>query len=268
VNAGHNARCRPPLARERTARVRKLRRWLGCCLIVAGVCLASGAWAQTPKAKNEAVGSLQATGEVYVNDMRAADGQTIYAGDVVRTGPDGAAALTIPGRGTVTVAADTEVSFRASVYLGELKKGTVAIHSFQATRDFDIDTPNFLAYAPFSAADVAGTITVGEGGTGRVECRIGSIGVSSGKDSGALFLNAGQSVGIDAKGQLGAIESAAPAQSGQTPAQPSNQPVPAVKKSRAGYYVLGAAGAGGAIAAALAALAKGGNGQPVSPSKP
>lgn len=257
---------RPPqLTLDFAPRVRLHRRWLACCVILAGLCMPWDTRAQVTN--NQAIGALQATGEVYLNGMRAAGQQTIYPGDVVRTGPDGAAALTIPGTGMVTVAAQTEVSFRTDAYLAKLKEGTVGIHMSDTEAGIEIESVNFLAFVPLHASETAGTITVGADGGGRVECLAGSIGVTALQNAGALFLKPGQSAAIAANGQLGAIETSTQGQPAPAPEQPSAPPIRPVKKSRAGYYILGAAGAGG-VAAALAALSHGGNSQPVSPSKP
>ena len=246
-------------------RVRLHRRWLACCVILAGLCMPWAARAQV--ANKQSIGALQATGEVYLNGMRAAGQVTIYPGDVVRTGPDGAAALTMPGTGMVTIAAQTEISFGTGPYFAKLKQGTVGIHMSGTEAKMEIESVNFLAFVPSYASETAGTITVGADGGGRVECIAGSIGVTALQNAGALFLSPGQSVAIAADGQLAQVETPSQGQPAPAPEQPSSPPIAPVKKSRAGYYLLGA-GAGGGIAGAVIALSHHGNGQPVSPSKP
>src|ERR1700730_4836750 len=104
-----------------------------CCALVLHLYCLDRAWAQAPTAPT--LGSLRATGEVFLNGSRATGEQSLFPADTVRTGPDGAAVLTSPGFGLVVIPAQSEISFRADPYLATLKQGSVEVRTFQPSRN-------------------------------------------------------------------------------------------------------------------------------------
>src|ERR1700730_8538251 len=85
-----------------------------CCSLVLNFFLFDSAWAQTPAPQT--LGSLRATGEVYLNGTPATGEQNLVPGDIVRTAANGAAALTSPGSGLLIIPAQTEISFSQTPY--------------------------------------------------------------------------------------------------------------------------------------------------------
>jgi hypothetical protein len=238
-------------------------RFVGCALILH-IGYSGGIRAQTPA--TEALGSLQTSGEVYLNGSRASGEQTVFPRDVVRTGADGVAAFILPRVATLDILPQTEVSFRTSPYLATLKQGTLEVRSFQSARNLDIQFGNLVMSIPFFESEAAGILMVGADGAARVECRAGSIGLTDVTGAQGLFLRPGQSVEISVDGKIGKVESVvpgAPGSAGQTPAPTQ----PAGRKSRVGLIIIGGLAAGGTVGVALA-LSHKASSQPISPSGP
>jgi len=223
------------------------------------------AQAQAPAAQR--LGFLQLTGEVDVNGMRAADGQTIFPGDTVRTGADGVAVFNLPDVGTLTIEKQTEISFRTGQSVATLKQGTVDVRPLQAGTNLDVQFGRFVAFT--SAPGSAGIVTVDATGAARVECRSGSIGVTAVGGPEAVFLQPGQSVSIAADGTMQKVESTAPAPTGPTAPAAAQTPAttPTAKRSRTVYYVLGAAGAAGTTTAIVLLITRKPS-PPLSPATP
>ncbi len=215
------------------------------------------------------LGFLQLSGEVEVNGMRAADGQTIFPGDTVRTGGGGAAVFNAPGVGALTLESQTEVSFGVGQKVASLKQGTVDIRSFQAHANLDIQFGRFALYTSSSESEAAGVLTVGPNGAARVECRGGTIGVTALQGAEAVLLRTGQVVRIAADGTMQGVESAqgapAPATTTSTTTSRPTTP-PTARNLRTLYILLAVGGAGGVTAAVLALVAK--KSTPLSPATP
>lgn len=212
------------------------------------------------------VGSLQTTGEVYLNGKPAGGEQTVFGGEDVRTGANGAAALNVPVTGVVNIASQTDVSI-GGVSRITLRHGTVAARSFRDGKGMEIEFETFVARMPFSEGAAAGAVTVGPAGDAKVECLDGALFLARSEGSDAVTLHLGQSVKINADGKIQGIETMAlsPASAAGQPPYPSQ--TPGYKKSPAAYIILGAATAGGIGAATAALLHKAGS-QPISPSSP
>jgi hypothetical protein len=236
-----------------------------CCILILHLSFPGGMWAQKPAAR--ALGSIQATGEIYLNGMRAAGEQTLFAGDTVRTGADGVAALTLPGVGILNMGPQTEISFGTGRYLATLKQGTIGVRSFQSVENLDIQFGKIVMYLPSFEPEAAGTVTVGADGTALVECRAGSVGLTAIEGTEAVSLHPGESEEISADGKFRKVEAVAPpapASTGQAPAPPQ---AAGKRRSRSGYIILGVVVAGGGVGAALA-LSHKASGQAVSTSVP
>jgi hypothetical protein len=245
-------------------RVLQVAWWCVCCLLVLHLYCLDSAWAQAPAAQT--LGSLRATGEVYLNGLRATGEQTLFPGDTVRTGPDAAAALTSPGFGLLIIPAQSELSFRAPPYLATLKHGSVEVRSFQPSRDLGIQFGNTVMYLPSPETESAAAITLRADGSARVACGLGSAGIRSVDGTVLAVLHSNQAVEVDADGKSRNIESVVVSPDVQISSGPATAPVAAAKSSRIAY--VGLAVIAGGTAAVIALLAGRSNRQPVSPSVP
>jgi hypothetical protein len=231
-----------------------------CCLLVLQLSCLDRTWAQTPAPQT--LGSLRATREVYLNGSPATGEQTVYPGDTVRTGADGAAALTSPEFGLLIIPAQTEITFRPAPYLATLKQGSVEVRSFQSGKDLAIQFGNTVLYLPSPGTESSGVITLRPDGSAQVSCIVGSIGLKSVDGVGLVVLHPLQSVGVGPDGKLQRVESVPlvpTAQSAPGPVMTGHVPP--------GRYV-GLAVAAGGTAAAIYLLTRNLDHQPVSPSRP
>ena len=64
---------------------------------------------QTQSTKRQPLGSLTATGQVYVNDKVAPAESTVFVGDTIRTGEASTAIFTMTGNGTLKIGAQSQV---------------------------------------------------------------------------------------------------------------------------------------------------------------
>ncbi len=209
------------------------------------------------------LGALRASGEVFVNGSPVAGDLSIFAGDILRTGANGAAGLSFAGRGVITVAAQSEVSLAPSArYFAQLQRGTVSVHWIEGAQPFQIEASQHIV-APTAGSEAVAEIVRAADGSVRITCLSGSVGVLGLESAAALFLQPGQSAQISAGGVLTlAVPPAAPPPA-PTPQKPSpRKPTPSKVP-----IILIAAGGGAAAVAALA-LAKGKASQPTSPFVP
>jgi hypothetical protein len=236
-----------------------------CCVLVLHLYFLDAAWAQAPTAQT--LGSLRATGEVYLNGVRATGEQTLFPGDTVRTGPEGAAALTSPGFGLLIIPAQSEITFRAAPYLATLKQGSVEVRSFQPGRNLGIQFGNTVMYLPSPEAESVEAITLRADGSARVACGVGSVGLRSvdGVELGVLRSN--QAVEVSTEGKLRTVESIANTPDVQISSGQTTTPASTGKSSHTGFIIVGVI-AGGGAAAAIALLSRKSGNQPVSPSSP
>ncbi len=210
----------------------------------------------------EPLGSLSATGEVYLNGARVSGEVTLFVGDSLRTGADGAASVTVSGRGMLIVAKQTEVSFASEPrYFAELRHGAVGFRSLVGARNFALRIGCFIV-VPVTDTEVAADIERAPDGTTRVNCTKGSLGMVSVEGPESIFLHPGEVANISPECRLSTtalVPGAPPA--GAPPAAPAPQGI-----SHKGLIILGVA-AGGAAAAAAALATRGGKAA-VSPSTP
>jgi hypothetical protein len=205
---------------------------------------------------------MRATREVYLNGSPATGEQTVYPGDTVRTGADGAAALTSPGYGVLVIPAQTEITFRPAPYLATLKQGSVEIRSFPGGKDLGIQFGNTVLYLPTPEVESSGILTLRGDGSAQVSCIFGSLGLKSADGTGLVVLRPLQAVGVSADGKLQNVEAVPLVPTAQSP------PVPVMTGRLApGRYIALAALAGG-TAAAILLLTRNSNQKPVSPSSP
>jgi hypothetical protein len=239
-------------------------------LLILRLCFSGDARAQLPV--GSAIGSLQTIGEVYLDGKPAAEEQTVFGGENVRTGSNGVAALSVPGSGIFNVAGQTEISLPTSrsavslVSVVSLIRGTVAARSFQSGKSLEIEFGDFAVHLPVGEAAAAAALTVSRDGAAKVECLDGIIAVSRLQGTESVNLRVGQSVTIDTRGRMQDVKTAQLSPIvllGEAP--PSQQP--SSKRSRTPYILLGTAAAAGGIGAAAIGLSHKSS-QPTSPSAP
>ncbi len=213
------------------------------------------------------LGSLSATGEVYVNEARVSGEVTLFAGDSLRTGADGAASVTFSGRGMLIVTNQTEVSFAPSPrYLAELRHGVAEFRTLAGAANFELRTGNFIV-VPASEAEAAADIERAPDGTTKITCTKGSMGVISLEGPESIFLHPGEVGTISPEGKM-STATAGP-QPGAAPpgaAPPAPPSPPPHKGGHTGLIILGLVGGG--VAGAAAALAGRGGKPAVSSSTP
>jgi hypothetical protein len=211
------------------------------------------------------VGSLQTIGEVYLDGAPAAEEQTVFGGEDVRTGSNGVAALSVPG-GIFNMAGETEISIRTGRSVISLAHGTVAARSFQSDKGLEIEFGNFAVHLPVGEAAAAAAVTVSPDGAVKAECLDGVISVSRLQGTQSVNLRVGQSVVVDARGRLQDVRTAQFSSIVLFGEAPPSQETSS-KRSRTPYLLIGAAAAAGGIAAAAIALSHKSS-QPTSPSAP
>jgi ferric-dicitrate binding protein FerR (iron transport regulator) len=212
-------------------------------------------------AQRTPLGALQAIGEVLVNNAPVEGDSTVFIGDTVRTGPTGAASITMAGRGRLILAARTEIVLSgAPRYLVSLEVGTLGLNAQAEAQNFQIRVGNFLV-VPSPEAAATAEIERAADGSARITCMAGSIGVIALEGEEVVFLRAGQSARISA---TGVFSISTPS----TPAPPPEQPQPQAKRRVSAGVIVLIVGAGGAAGAAAALAGKKDKAQPLSPSQP
>jgi len=237
--------------------MRRLRTWVA---LLASCCFASSSLQAQSQAALP-IGSLRATGEVYVNNSPASGEQTLFAGDTVRTGATGNAAVLIPSRGTLLVSPTTRITFPATARaFAALAQGAIAIRVSPDAK-LQIDVGHSLVVTVPEGESVAAIERAADGAV-KVSCEAGSVGIIQVDGPRSVFLRAGQSLQLTPDGRVRQEETPP-----STP--PSEQPPTqaGTKKSKTPLIILlVAAGAGGGAAAALAG--RGQESGPVSPFRP
>lgn len=220
--------------------------------------LATMAHGQTgsPGQQRQTLGSLNSAGEVFVNESRSPSELTIFAGDALRTGETGTAILTTSGGNFFEIAHGSQVVFTGdSHYFAELKLGTVSVKSLGGTGGTVVRAGNFVVVPANRSEQTAATIEGTADGSFLVTCSAGSMEVVPLQEAPGLFLQAGQSARISAKGELAAQET------------PASAKTPSAGRYRRRWVYLGLAG-GGIAAGTAAAIVLEGNHPPISPVSP
>ncbi len=219
--------------------------------------------------ERQPLGALRTTGEAYVNDSRVTAESTVFIGDTLRTGADGAARLTVSGRGSLIASSQTRIVFEADPrYFASLQQGSAGLRSLTGAKNFQLRVGHFTV-VPDPSGEAAAEVELVADGSTRITCTAGSVGVIDLEGPQSAFLHAGETAAISAEGALQAGAPGAPVPGAPAPTAPAPPaPIPvAKKKSRTGLYVL--LGLGGAGAAGAAAALAGHGGAPsVSPSTP
>ncbi len=213
---------------------------------------------QTQSTKRQPLGSLTATGEVYVNDKVAPAESTVFVGDTIRTGEASTAIFTMTGNGTLKIGAQSQVVISGDPqFATELQSGTAVIDSISGPSGIKLRVGNFAVVPAVRSRVTSAKIEAQPGGTFQVTCLTGDISTLPLQGGSGQLLEAGQSVSSSPGRGLVAQKQSGLKLSGSSHTE--------ALKGRTGWTLFGLAGAG-AGAAALA-LTHGG-GTPVSPSTP
>jgi hypothetical protein len=220
----------------------------------------------TREEPNQALGSLSAAGEVYVNGSLAVSESTIFAGDRVRTGPTGAASFAISGRATLKMFPQSEVVFSGSnQFSAELEAGTVVLSTVAGGSGMFLRMGDFVLVPSFPREQsTTSKAERGSDGSFTISSLDGSVGVLTLKDRSGEFLNSGQSLQVSsntlATGEVAPIFSSKSMSKRFTPKA-------ALQRTSPKEFALGAGGAGG-IAYLVDRLIQGRSSPAVSPSTP
>lgn len=204
------------------------------------------------------LGSLSATGEVYVNDKPVPVESTVFPGDTVRTGANSTAVFTMTSNGTLKIGAETQVALPGEPqFAAELQSGTAVIDSLSGPSGIKVRVGGIVVVPAVRSRVTSAKIERQADGTFLVTCLDGDIGTLSLQGTAGRLLEAGQGVSVTPSGQMVVQK-----QSGGTSVS-SGMPGPL--KGKSGWTLLGLAGGGAGVAAVV--LGHGGK-PPVSPSGP
>ena len=247
----------PRRASHATVRIRTGNRakLLAALLAAAPVVMVFPAPAHGQAAANpqrQSLGSLNTTGDVFVNEAKVPSETTLFAGDVVRTGETGTAVLTTSGGNSFEISRQSQVDFTGETrYFAELKAGTVSVKSVGGASGAVLRAGSFVVVPTNRSERTVVNITKLADGSYLLTCAEGNTGVIPLQQAQGLFLQAGQSARISAQGELAAVQT------------PPSGTAPAGRSSKKWVYVgLAGAGVAGGVAAALATRA------PMSPAAP
>jgi hypothetical protein len=205
--------------------------------------------------QRQSLGSLNSSGEVFVNESRAPSEVTIFPGDAVRTGETGTAILTTSGNNSFQISRQSQVVFAGDPhYFAELESGGISVKSLEGTSGAVVRAGNFAVVPTNRNERTTATIEKLADGSFVVTCSAGNVGVIPLQQAPGLFLQAGQSARISPKGELAALD----------------KPLSAGTQSagrRHLWIYLGLAG-GGIAAGTAAAVVLSENHAPISPVAP
>lgn len=242
--------------RNRTKSLVKPISWLSA-LFMAFTALSSPAHGQaaSPDPQRQSLGSLNTSGEVFVNEAKAPSEVTIFSGDVVRTGDNGTAILASTANNSFEIARQSQVAFAGdSRYFAEIKSGAVSVKSMGGGAGAVLRVGNFVVVPTNRDERTAVTATSAADGSFLLTCVAGNTGVVPLQQGQGVFLQAGQSARISPQGELAAVET------------PTGGPAKTAGKNNKLWLYLGLAGAGvaGGVGAAIASQGH----APISPSAP
>lgn len=237
--------------------------------------------AAAPQEAKVALGRMESSGAVQVNDAPVANDTTLFEGDVVRTGGDGFARLDVKNRGTISIFPNTKLSFTGTWrHFASLQGGKISFLAFPAASKFQINV-GYYVLTPSADTSSAAEVEMAADGSAVVRATQGNIGVIALEGPTALFLNAGEGARLSASGDASTVQpqnaqtaKAAPGTKQPPPksepqTQPSGTTQPTVGKSGSHPGVIvGIAVAAGAGAAFALAKGKSSSNTAVSPSTP
>lgn len=211
-------------------------------LIVAASLIPYAPAGASQAADRQAIAAVRPAGEVYVNQARVTEEQTLFTGDTVQTRAGGSAGVSVPGRGALTLGANSRVTLSATrQYFAWLEGGTVALRALADAQNFQIRVGGFVV-VPSAQGESAAQIELAADGSGQVVSTTGSVAVIALEGPAAVFLSSGQAASISSQGELKAARV-------PTTAPPPPAPTEKKKSSRALIVVVAAGGAAGAAVA-------------------
>jgi hypothetical protein len=227
-------------------------------LLTTSAVAASVSQEQTQSTKRQPLGSLTATGEVYVNDKVAPAESTVFVGDTIRTGEASTAIFTMTGNGTLKIGAQSQVVVSGDLeFAAELQSGTAVIDSISGPSGIKLRVGSFVVVPAVRSRVTSARIEAQPAGTFQVTCLDGDISTLPVQGGSGRLLEAGQWVSISPGRGLVASKQSGVRSLGSSRSEPF--------KGRTGWTLLGLAGAG---AGAAALVLTHGGGTPVSPSTP
>ena len=211
-------------------------------------------------AEQEALGTVNSTGEVALNGARVPQLATIYTDDSIATGADGNAVIKLQGKGDIQVYPETLIKLPNSPqYLAQLEHGQISFRPLGQVKGFQVRVGNFVIVPDPGSPETTANVERDAGGLTRVKAVQGSVSINELEGSRTTFIRSGQEVSISSDGSI---------IGGGAPSQPS--PVtPNSAKSGGGHgtVILLGVGAAGAVGVAVA-LSSGGSTPSVSPFTP
>jgi hypothetical protein len=157
--------------------------------------------------QRQSLGSLNSSGEVFVNESRAPSEVTIFPGDAVRTGETGTAILTTSGNNSFQISRQSQVVFAGDPhYFAELESGGISVKSLEGTSGAVVRAGNFAVVPTNRNERTTATIEKLADGSFVVTCSAGNVGVIPLQQAPGLFLQPGQSARISPKGELAAMD--------------------------------------------------------------
>lgn len=219
---------------------------------------ASATQDQAQNSKKLPLGSLSATGEVYVNEKPVPVESTVFVGDTVRTGANSTAIFTMTGNGTLKIGSQTQVVLVGDPqFAAEMQTGTAVIDSLSGPSGIKLRVGGVVVVPAVRSRVTSAKIERQADGTFHVTCLGGDISTLALEGTGGRLLEAGQSVSVTSGGQMLVQK--------QSGGKSIGSGMPGALESRKGWTLLGLAGAGAGAAALV--LGHGGK-APVSPSGP
>ena len=213
---------------------------------------------QAPNAKKQPLGSLSATGEVYVNEKAVPVESTVFVGDTIRTGANSTAVFTMTGNGTLKIGAQTQLVLTGDLqFTAEMHSGTAVIDSISGPSGIKLRVGGVVVVPAVRSRVTSAKIERQADGTYLVTCLDGDISTLALEGTAGRLLEAGQSVSVTSGGQMVAHKGSRGNSFGS-----GKQ---GALKGKAGWTLLALAGGGAGVAAI--ALGHGGK-TPVSPSGP
>lgn len=208
------------------------------------------------------IGSLTASGEVYVNGAATPEESKLFAGDMLRTGGTGTATLTLDGNGAFQIFPNTEMIIAGQPqYVAELKLGKVVMNSSGAT-GINVRTGGSVVVPLAEGEHSTSHVEAPSDGSFLVSCERGSVGVIPLQGGKGVFIEAGQSARVSAQGELDVIGPQNAPSGASLSSDRGRQTEPAARQRHGvrRWILIGAAVAGAGIAAAILSA----NGSPAS----
>jgi len=227
--------------------------------LLAPTCAAAASAQEQPQSSRKyPLGSLSATGEVYVNDKPVPVESTVFEGDTVRTGENSTAIFTMTGNGTLKIGAQTQVVLTGDPqFAAELQSGTAVIDSLSGPSGIKLRVGGAVVVPAVRSRVTSAKVERQADGTYLVTCLDGDISTLSLQGTAGRLLEGGQSVSVTPTGQMIVQK--------QSGGKSLGSGITGPLKGKTGWTLMGLAGGGAGVAALV--LGHGGK-PPVSPSGP